>query len=99
MKIANSPAPWTVVYDDGWTVQSPPVGGDDNSSARIVVDLFHRGEGKQVCADAHLIAAAPDLLKSCKELTALIQQQLIVGDAAILTVAVAAIAKAEEGKK
>ena len=99
MKIANSPAPWTVVYDDGWTVQSPPVGGDDNSSARIVVDLFHRGGGKQVCADAHLIAAAPDLLKSCKELTALIQQQLIVGDAAILTVAVAAIAKAEEGKK
>ena len=99
MKIANSPAPWTVVYDDGWTVQSPPVGGDDNSSARIVVDLFHRGKGKQVCADAHLIAAAPDLLKSCKELMALILQHLIVGDAAILTVAVAAIAKAEEGKK
>jgi len=99
MKIANSPAPWTVVYDDGWTVQSPPVGGDDNSSARIVVDLFHRGEGKQVCADAHLIAAAPDLLKSCKELTALIQQQLIVVDAATFTAAIAAIAKAEEGKK
>ena len=99
MKTANSPAPWTVVYDDGWTVQSPPVGGDVNSPARVVVDLFHRGEGKQVCADAHLIAAAPDLLKSCKELMALIQQNLIVGDAATLTAAVAAITKAEEGKK
>jgi len=99
MNTANSPAPWTVIYDDGWTVQSPPVGEDVNFSVRVVVDLFHRGEGKQVCADAHLIAAAPDLLKSCKELTALIPQQLIVADAATFTAAIAAIAKAEEGKK
>lgn len=94
----HSATPWEVVFDDGWTIESPPVGGDAEFSARVVVDMFHRGKGKQVCADAHLIAAAPDLLKACKELIVLAEQHLIEGNAARLTAysdAAAAVAKAE----
>lgn len=66
MEVKHTPGPWEAKwskYSDGeYIVQTK------HSSNRVIASFDDDGDGagEQSIADAHLISAAPDLLKVCK---------------------------------
>ena len=64
MKTKYTPGPWLVGnFDDGIVF-----GGDAYAVARMIEPIDRRDSKKKSCANATLIAAAPELLEALREL-------------------------------
>lgn len=89
---AHTPGPWELLIDKKNKTAMVSAGG------RMAIDCDGSGDGfAQVCANARLIAAAPDLLKELDHLVRLLEpleQSLNVPGLATLNGARAAIARA-----
>lgn len=74
MTTAHTPGPWTVQphgrepdHEYGWTIK----GSNGSDAAAIPYMGWHdRKTHERYEANAHLVAAAPDLLAACKEMDA-----------------------------
>lgn len=58
MSLKQTPAPWRLTYSNCWIV------GNDDKKGEIVIAKMEAG----TLADAKLLAAAPDLLKSLQKI-------------------------------
>lgn len=111
MSAKHTPGPWRV-GGDGFMATgfdrkriggNTPIsvvsdGGSGDWAITAYVAYVAAGTTDKRIADAHLLAAAPDLLEACKELLSIVEaacEKVNVQDARRVVHAVAAIAKAE----
>lgn len=97
----HTPGPWTVgpVERTKWSVFATTDGGDSVKVICCTAGNAREREDPQRAADAHLIAAAPDLLEALRDLYALYDRGVLKGPdalcAQVVHAAIVAIAKAE----
>ena len=94
----HTPGPWEVYY--AGTGPNRSIWVQQDGVRELILGTVRDGEWERDVADAHLIAAAPDLLAACKELLSMEEQRaesldLHIGNWPAIKAARHAIAKAE----
>ena len=73
----HTPGPWVAVKMEGFGTVSYDVRAESDDSPFGTYKPFYDGEAEYGQANAHLIAAAPDLLKECEEALARLETYIL----------------------